>query len=273
LCLASAFNSDVDQYCDYFVRLAASKRLSDKQKITKQFVCIPPFEVLSYNEQDAEKKAFDLAYIHDSWIDHPINRLIYAGLLHAQVELDSKAGSKLLSVALEYGDTLLLNSALQRGIDPRAVHNGRSLLCYSRSAEDAKIMVNYGASVAGVMRCTGWFGYDVRDIVEYVCTEMYPTSNGNNLLQFYLSHMPLSVSSENGQTWMRTIASQERDIVTDAFIDRITMLLEHGCEYNDTIKEKMCTNLAKKSPESRARIEQVFKDHEKKGKNIKPAKR
>jgi len=71
---------------------------------------------------------------------------------------------------------------------------------------------------------------------------------------------------------MKKISDSSNCLVSGK-VEQVKILLDHGCKYDEEIKEKICTNFAKKSVELQLKMEQVFYDHENSGQSIKPVKR
>ena len=138
--------------------------------------------------------------------------------------------------------------------------NGTSLLAYCVSVQAAKILVKYGAEIS----MASWNSIKGCDLIWGICSGSYE-GNQNDFLSYYLQDKLLG--KKNSLRWIEAV-SRNKHGESGERIERVEILLDHGCEYNDEIKQKMCDNVDAKS---RERVEQLFITYERG--NIKPAKR
>ena len=104
---------DALQEVDYFREVAASKLLSDEQKVSEPLVCTHYFEQLSRKEQQEKDNALRqlLGRLPDP--DYPVGRLLFAALLYAKAEVNNRRGGKLLETIVLKDDISLTKIALQ----------------------------------------------------------------------------------------------------------------------------------------------------------------
>lgn len=256
---------DARPYVGYFVTLASSK-LSDERKLANKYVYIPSFEQLSQKEQVEKDEVLIEALNSYNDPNYSVMRLLFAALLYAKVEVNNKRGGELLKTVVLLDDISLTKMALENGADPNQQILGNSILSSANSKEIVELMIRYGANVSKA-------SWNRSDLVYKVCFCDCSTPKGNKLLRFYLQHIPLSASNEFGLKWMQAVAWECYMGSVDQIIERVEMLLEYRCKYNEEIKKEICERVAKKSPEAKEQIERVFQGHKTGGKNVKGAKR
>ncbi len=250
------------QEVDYFIQLAASKRLSDTEKLKKPLVCTNYFMQLESKEQKEKDEALKQLLWVANDPAYSVGRLLIAASAHAGANVNYKDFT-LLKTSLVKDDVSLSEMALQRGADPNEKQYQNSILSDCKSLEAAQVMVEYGADVAKA-------SWAARDLIVYHLGWSSNSWDDTNILRFYLQHIPLSKENEWGKQWMEA-AAEGRGPYQDQIVDRIEILLKHGCEYNEEIKQKICKKVGEKSPELKKEIECVFANHEEPGKNIKGA--
>ncbi len=230
----------------YFWKLGSSE-LDYRQKVSEQMVRTPFFDQLAHREQEERDTVLRqlLESVYRS--DYPVGRLLLAASLYAGASPNVKSNA-LLATAVIMDDVLLVGLALQKGAPPNCLNLcGDSLLSDCESIEVGELMVEYGANVAEA-------SWHTKDLVYCAC------SRGKiKVLPFYLDYIPPSKSNKFGKKWMK-MASE--NIYTSIGVEQVEILLEHGCQYDEETKTKICERVAKHLPDLKKRIEEAFANAE-----------
>ncbi len=239
---------------DYFRGLGASEQLSDEQKVSEQMVRTPFFDQLTGKERKEKdtvlRKLLESVYCSE----YPVGRLFLAASLHigANVKVLEGETCDVLCEALMYDDIPLVDLALQKGADPNSYDlSGRSsALSFCKSIEAAELMVKHSANVAEA-------SWRKKDLVCCAC------SGGKiQVLPFYLDYIPPSESNDFGRAWMEQVWTSILVGWKSAIVERVEILLEHGCQYDEETKNNICAYVAQNSPELKERIERAFANAE-----------
>ena len=257
------------QEVGYFTQLAASKRLSDTEKLKKPLVWTNYFMQLESKEQKEKDEALKQLLWVTNHFSYPVGRLLIAALVHAGANVDVYKYNDhiLVRTTLLKDDISLLKMALDCGADPNNLIDGNSVLSSCESAESARLMIHHGADVGSAH----WRELDM--VGKLCCCVSDHTERSCELLSLYLQHVLPNENNRMGRVWMKLLAKNTYGYLeySEKTVQFLTTLLEHGCECDGGTKGAICERFAKENPGLEAKVKFIFANHEEPGKNIKGA--
>ncbi len=209
-------------YSEYFRALATSTRLTDEQKLKKEFVLIPYFKNLSYESEVVQDRELDLIEPGYSGPSrsclYPYVRLFLSALgrIMHNVNLHKELHNPLV-MSLDRADVSLTELLLKFGADP----NAELTLKYCKTLKEAQLLVQSGADIGGQLEKCDLLSSDAID------------EGDPDLLIFLLQHVELNVANDFGKHWLYCLACESFSLELDNFSEKLSALLETGCLYDE----------------------------------------
>lgn len=277
-------SNGIDEYYDYMIALASSTKLTDREKIKKEFV-IPFFKELCDKTED-EKEALFKGYCRKlDWTksSHPINRLFLAAFCYTGIKLNktivpdqgSFAGWfipwNFLENALEQDDTSSLEIYLQHGANPnRSTILSLPPFTQCQSFHAAQLLLQYGADICKQQQRAK------PDLITNLCGDVIDNKFESRLLDLFLSYVPLDENNQFGLQWTYIL---QRSIPTTPYttiLEKLSILLKHECLYHpyyqqETIRKAIAYTDSGEKSEGQKRRQEVaalFKKDEERHKSI-----
>lgn len=232
-------DNGIDAYYDYMITLASSTKLTDREKIKKEFVMLPFFKELCKKTKEIKKKKKNAirTYCKSLSNHHAINRLFLAAFCYAGINLNSRLTLKvrfghhdltLLDHALIEDDIPLIEIFLQHGANPhRTLEPFISPLQRCRSLYAAQLLLQHGADF--------YTQHQQCDLINNLCMYIGASrkEDDDKLFPLFLSYVPLDESNKFGHKWIITLG-RLRDIFPSykTFCQKLSALLKHGCHYD-----------------------------------------
>lgn len=246
------------EFHDYFIALASS---SLPNKTEDVFVKIPYFKKLAYTSQEEVDHAFSHYNKLENEATYPINRLFLAAFLGASIDVNKRyTYGYPAAPVLWANDIELLKKLLHYSLNV----NIGTRLSDCTSLQAAQLLLMHGADFDKQ--------HNEDDLINYQCCFM-GTCHNNNLLALFLPYVPLDKTNQFGKKWFNSLIKEQHFFAMETFIERIAILLQHGCHYNQEQANRIITarDTKKLTPEQRyykMRTSQLFKQAETSRKNV-----
>jgi hypothetical protein len=142
-----------------------------------------------------------------------------------------------LESSLSHDDIPLLQIALDCGADP----NENRGICGSTleqclSVDVAKLLLHYGADFDRQ--------HQEKDLIRPLCCGT-STDSDDKLLPLFLSYVTLNATNRFGQEWIKPLARFASCFHYANFSERLSILLRHGCHYNQEDQDKIIESINK----------------------------
>ena len=209
-------------YSEYFRALATSTRLTDEQKLKKEFVLIPYFKNLAYESEVVQDRELDLIepryYGPSRSCLYPYVRLFLSALGRIMHNINLHEGERNpLVMSLNGKDVSLTELLLKFGADP----NAELTLKYCKTLKEAQLLVQSEADIGGQLEKCDLLYSDAID------------EGDPDLLIFLLQHVELNVANNFGKHWLDRLAEESFSLELDNFSQKLSALLETGCLYDE----------------------------------------
>lgn len=214
-------------WSDYFYALASSRKLSDRDKIKRKRVFVPCFTT-GTQEQQAIKIAF--ARTMSLVLPCPIGRLFIAAAYRMNLCNDSLL-FEFFRTALYRTDAHLVEKLLKHGVNPNGIDLERDDLDIDSQCSFqicptvviAQLLLLYKADIVKQQaKCS---------IMENLCQRQ--SEKDDDLLAFYLEHIPLTEDNKFGQKWIEAMIDSScyfKALGTQAIIyKKCKSLFDKGC--------------------------------------------
>lgn len=163
-------------------------------------------------------------------------------------------------------DIVLLKKLFHHGLDPNIYNN----LYNCRSLQAAQLFLIHGADFNKQHKRYG--------LIDYQCG-FGGGYHDSSVLALFLPHVPLDKSNQFGKKWFSSLIKEQRFFAMEAFIERIAILLQYGCHYDQEQANRIITARDPKArtPDQRyyknqryykIRTSQLFKQAETSRKNV-----
>ncbi len=216
-------------YFEYFRALATSTRLTDEQKLKKEFVLIPYFKNLAYESEVVQDRELDLiepGYPSGPSCSHlyPYVRLFLSALGHIMHNVNLHNGERNpLCISLNGKDVSLTELLLKCGADP----NAELTLKYCKTLKQAQLLVQGGADIGGQLEKSDLIS-PVLGVISQAIDEGDP-----DLLIFLLQHVELNIANQFGKDWLYCLATKSSSLELENFSEKLSALLKTGCLYDE----------------------------------------
>ncbi len=216
-----------DYHCEeqdiaYLKNLAASKELSDQQKIKLNYIMIPFFKRFIDAPQKAKDRLFKMALSNTNSATYPLTRLLLAGLCCAGANPDKhkRTVERALAQSLSKKDIALTQLLLQCGASPNLRNfSHKTPINIVQTVPEAISLIKHGAHL------------HEEDIVKPLLLSS-SEKRDPKLIPLFISHMP-HPQGNFGSKWIITLAIHASDHSTESLSTRLFLLLRHGCHYDE----------------------------------------
>lgn len=221
-------------YIDYLCALAASKKLSDAEKLREPFVMIPYFQNLKRQPQGRKNEM--LSNICQNIYNNVFGRLLIAAMCYVGADMnyvkdeqeDNVIHRPALHYALFFRDAplthLLLAHKAKTTIHKASLPQGEwTPLGLAATILDAELLIKHGADVE--------HQHKLQDLITPFCTGNNHTRDPQ-LISYFLSCIPLDRSNYFGKRWINLLATCSAAFSSEELRTRLAILLHNHCDYN-----------------------------------------
>jgi len=258
-----------DEY-KHFLSITENKKLNDTQKLSKERVFTAYFQGLAKSNQDAKNAALGRSLEFVGGQAYPIGRLLLAGYAYAGAGMGLEFFEGEITTAVEVvlfkNDTSLLKILLDHSVNPSAIYSFGPMFHLVQSKEAAQLMVEAGANFNVLDSSDQSLAHKLSG--EHCFTDY--SDQKKELLCYCLENFKSDESNTFGSELIENCLKS--GLINGYAVERVKILLDHGCRYTKETKEALYKKAEQESIELREEMEQVFENHENRGKGIKPAK-
>ncbi len=237
----------------YFIKIAANKKISDTEKIEKKRVYTDFFKRLEKKDQQEKDNFLTELVKMTPDANYPVERLLFAAWLYSGVKIGDDIGRKLLEKVSLKSDISLAKKLLSCGVSNWA---DTTILVDCKSVKMAQLLINYGGDVTKAFEING------HSLISSLCIDGQDPRRRDweKLLPLYLSHTPLDGSTKFRMQYLEEVVyDQEWDIIdADVKLTQIKIFLTQKCQYSNAIKEKVLEKIGNQSQEAERKVKEIF---------------